>query len=63
MLSRMIPKPPVQDRPNAHRFELNLKEIGQLFITINPSAFPEKDLDREAAALEATVIEITNSSV
>jgi hypothetical protein len=35
-------------RPDAHRIELNLKEIGQLFNTMDPSPFHEKDIDSEA---------------
>jgi len=31
-----------------HRVELNLKDVNQLFNTIDPSPFREKDLDREA---------------
>jgi hypothetical protein len=48
MLSRMFSKSRAQVRPNAHRIELNLKEIGQLFNTMDPSPFHEKDLDHEA---------------
>ena len=31
-----------------HRIELNLREIGQLFNTMDPAPFPEKDLDADA---------------
>ena len=31
-----------------HRIELNLREIGQLFNTMDPAPFPEKDLDSDA---------------
>ena len=31
-----------------HRIELNLREVGQLFNTMDPSPFNEKDLDRDA---------------
>ena len=31
-----------------HRIELNLREIGQLFNTMDPAPFPEKDLDGDA---------------
>jgi hypothetical protein len=48
MLSCMFPKLQAQTLPNAHRIELNLKEIGQLFNTMDPSPFHEKDLDRDA---------------
>jgi hypothetical protein len=44
----MFSKSHAHDRSNAHRIELNLKEIGQLFNTMDPSPFHEKDLDREA---------------
>jgi len=32
----------------AHRVELNLRDVNQLFNTIDPSPFREKDLDRDA---------------
>lgn len=32
----------------AHHIQLNLRDINQLFNTIDPSPFPEKDLDRSA---------------
>jgi len=32
----------------AHKIELNLREIGQLFNTMDPAPFPEKDLDSDA---------------
>jgi hypothetical protein len=48
MLSSMTQKPHVQNRPKAHRIELNLKEISQLFNTMDPSPFHEKDLDHDA---------------
>jgi hypothetical protein len=35
-------------QPEVHRVELNLRDINQLFNTIDPSPFREKDLDREA---------------
>ena len=31
-----------------HRIELNLREAGQLFNTMDPAPFPEKDLDGDA---------------
>jgi hypothetical protein len=31
-----------------HKIELNLREIGQLFNTMDPAPFPEKDLDSDA---------------
>ena len=31
-----------------HRVELNLRDVNQLFNTIDPSPFREKDLDRDA---------------
>jgi hypothetical protein len=32
----------------AHHIELNLQDLNQLFNTIDPSRFPDKDLDRSA---------------
>jgi hypothetical protein len=32
----------------AHKIELNLREVGQLFNTMDPAPFPEKDLDGDA---------------
>src|SRR5471030_538901 len=32
----------------ANQIQLNLRDINQLFNTIDPSPFPEKDLDRSA---------------
>jgi hypothetical protein len=48
MLSRMTSKSHGQDQSKVHRIELNLREIGQLFNTMDPSPFNEKDLDRDA---------------
>ena len=31
-----------------HKIELNLREVGQLFNTMDPAPFPEKDLDGDA---------------
>lgn len=42
----MIENPRTQRE--AHRVELNLRDVNQLFNTIDPSPFREKDLDREA---------------
>jgi hypothetical protein len=42
----MIENPPLQGE--IHRVELNLRDVNQLFNTIDPSPFREKDLDREA---------------
>jgi hypothetical protein len=39
-----MPKP----EHTTHRIELNLREIGQLFNTMDPAPFPEKDLDSDA---------------
>jgi hypothetical protein len=44
----MTSNPRFQDHPKVHRIELNLKEISQLFNTMDPSPFHEKDLDHEA---------------
>ena len=40
--------PPVQRIPGAHHIELNLRDINQLFNTLDPSPFHEKDLDHDA---------------
>src|SRR5204863_5901743 len=40
--------PPVQRMPGAHHIELNLGDIDQLFNTMDPSPFHEKDLDHDA---------------
>jgi len=48
MLSHMASKPHTQNRPNVHHIELNLQEISQLFNTMDPSPFREKDLDHDA---------------
>ena len=50
MLSSMTAKLRAQNRVKAHRIELNLREVGQLFNTMDPSPFHEKDLDDEAEA-------------
>jgi hypothetical protein len=42
----MIENPPIQGE--VHRVELNLRDINQLFNTIDPSPFREKDLDHDA---------------
>lgn len=34
--------------PGVHHIELNLRDINQLFNTMDPSPFHEKDLDRDA---------------
>src|ERR1017187_2427635 len=39
-----MPKP----ERTPHQIELNLREVGQLFNTMDPSPFPEKDLDGDA---------------
>ena len=46
MLCRMIENSGTPGE--AHRVELNLRDINQLFNTIDPSPFREKDLDRDA---------------
>ena len=40
----------MSDKPKnpAHKIELNLREVGQLFNTMDPAPFPEKDLDSDA---------------
>lgn len=37
-----------KEQPEVHRIELKLREINQLFNTMDPSPFNEKDLDRDA---------------
>jgi hypothetical protein len=37
-----------RNQGQAHRVELNLKDVNQLFNTIDPSPFHEKDLDHDA---------------
>ena len=37
-----------QQMPGAHHIELNLRDIDQLFNTMDPSPFHEKDLDHDA---------------
>jgi hypothetical protein len=46
MLRKMIEDSHIQDV--AHWVELNLRDVNQLFNTIDPSPFREKDLDRDA---------------
>ena len=41
--------PLAQQMPGSHHIELNLADIGQLFNTMDPSPFHEKDLDDDAA--------------
>jgi len=41
--------PLVQQMPGTHHIELNLRDIEQLFNTMDPSPFHEKDLDDDAA--------------
>ena len=48
MLPRMTSKSRGQVQSKVHRIELNLREIGQLFNTMDPSPFHEKDLDHDA---------------
>ena len=37
-----------QTKHPAHKIELNLREVGQLFNTMDPAPFPDKDLDGDA---------------
>jgi hypothetical protein len=46
MLRKMIEN--TRSQGEAHRVELNLRDVNQLFNTIDPSPFREKDLDRDA---------------
>jgi hypothetical protein len=39
---------PGQSESKIHRIELNLRDVGQLFNTMDPSPFHEKDLDHDA---------------
>lgn len=39
---------PSPEGKGAHRIEIRLRNAAQLFNTINPSPFLEKDLDRDA---------------
>jgi hypothetical protein len=48
MLSCMTLKPNAKNGPNVRRIELNLREVSQLFNTMDPSPFHEKDLDHDA---------------
>ncbi len=41
----------------SHQIELNLREIGQLFNTMDPAPFPEKDLDSDAEAFILSWVE------
>ena len=38
----------MQPMPGVHHLELNLHELDQLFNTMDPSPFHEKDLDHDA---------------
>jgi hypothetical protein len=40
--------PPVESAAEAHSIELKLREISQLFNSLDPSPFNEQDLDRDA---------------
>jgi len=46
MLRKIIRNSPTQG--GAHRIELNLRDVNQLFNTIDASPFREKDLDHDA---------------
>lgn len=48
MLSRMNSTAHGQSQSDVHRIEINLREAGQLFNTMDPSPFQEKHLDRDA---------------
>ena len=39
---------PAKPKNLPHKIELNLREVGQLFNTMDPAPFPEKDLDQDA---------------
>lgn len=44
----MIANPQSKNQPKVHRIELHLREVSQLFNTMDPSPFKEKDLDHAA---------------
>jgi hypothetical protein len=44
----MQQEPSISDARIPHRVEVNLREVGQLFNTMDHSPFQERDLDREA---------------
>ncbi len=48
MLLRMTSTSLAQNQSTVHRIELKLREVGQLFNTMDPSPFHEKDLDHDA---------------
>ena len=48
MLLRMTSTSHAQNQSTVHRIELKLREVGQLFNTMDPSPFHEKDLDHDA---------------
>ena len=48
MRSRMIFKSRGRNRSKTHHIELNLRDVNQLFNTMDPSPFNERDLDHDA---------------
>jgi hypothetical protein len=48
MVFRMTFKAPEQNQSKTHRIELNLRDVNQLFNTMDPSPFNERDLDHDA---------------
>ena len=48
MLSRMIFKARDRNRSTTHHIQLNLRDVNQLFNTMDPSPFNERDLDHDA---------------
>jgi len=48
MVSRMIFKARDRNRSKTHHIELNLRDVNQLFNTMDPSPFNERDLDHDA---------------
>jgi len=48
MVSRMSFKEHDQNRPKTHHIEVNLRDMNQLFNTMDPSPFNERDLDHDA---------------
>jgi hypothetical protein len=48
MPTTLSPTAPVRSADGLHRMEINLRDINQLFNTMDPSPFHEKDLDHDA---------------
>jgi hypothetical protein len=48
-------EPPINDATIPHRVEVNLREVGQLFNTMDHSPFHERDLDHDAQGFACTI--------